>query len=128
MYEVYNKAMSWKQAKEFCKSKGSMLAMIKSDLQNSDIHEIATEVLGPNKRHLLWIGLQRTGSSWTWVDGSPATYTKWISDQPDNWRGDEDCVHMYVATNVEPPHRDRHWNDIACNRTDVYVVCQRYPG
>ncbi|KAK5983972.1 hypothetical protein GCK32_021435 [Trichostrongylus colubriformis] len=59
-----------------------------------DFTEIATKAFVPEKRYVFWIGLRKCGSSWRWVDGKEATYFNWISPQPDNYRNNEDCVHL----------------------------------
>ncbi len=47
-------------------------------------------------------------------------YLKWGDDQPNNWAGNQNCVHLW---------RDGKWNDFGCDRTDVngatlYYLCE----
>ena len=66
-----------------------------------------------------WLGYHNKGASdgdepdggFEWVDGSSNGYENWHSGQPDDHRGDEDCVH------IDPDHG--YWNDLDCD-TDEY--------
>ena len=66
----------------------------------------------------MWIGVRREWpDSNTFVynsDGTNVRYTDWMTGQPDNWRGNEDCVHFKPNT---------HWNDIACYH-HLYIYCE----
>jgi len=62
-----------------------------------------------------WIGLNdmRAEGQWVWDSGEPVTYVNWAAGEPNDVRGNEDCVEV-LAT-----HR-RGWNDNQCD--------QRFPG
>ncbi|KAK5967627.1 hypothetical protein GCK32_020229, partial [Trichostrongylus colubriformis] len=124
---AYLKGLTWDEAKDFCWRKESFLPVIRSEEENNRLHEFATKAFAPAKRYVFWIGLRRNGSKWNWVDGTEATYTKWSKDQPDNYKNNEECVHMYVTMpGVEPgTWQDRHWNDHHCSHI-TYFVCQTY--
>jgi hypothetical protein len=65
-----------------------------------------------------WLGYHNKGASdaqepdggFEWVDGSSNGYDNWHSSQPDDDRGDEDCVH------IDPDHG--YWNDLPCDTTE----------
>ncbi|KAK5964138.1 C-type lectin domain-containing protein [Trichostrongylus colubriformis] len=122
---AYRKKLTWDQAKEFCNERESFLAVINSEEENNLVHEIATKAFAPEKRYLFWIGLRKCGSSWKWVDGAKANYTKWSLRQPDNYKNNEECVHMYVRIGESSKWTDRHWNDHHCSHK-AYFVCQNY--
>ena len=76
-----------------------------------------------------WIGFHNQNASasqepsggFEWVDGSAVSYTAWASGQPDDYRSDEDCAHIYPNTG--------RWNDLDCDSaswgsTDLYYVCE----
>ena len=68
-----------------------------------------------------WIGLHRdpsNNSRWQWIDGSLAVYLNFANNQPDNWKGTEDCVEMYPS---------RKWNDLNCN-TPRHYSCEVSSG
>ncbi|XP_071488786.1 echinoidin-like [Diadema antillarum] len=70
----------------------------------------------------LWIGFNDIAEEgeFVWSDRSTVYYRNWISGQPDDSGGREDCVHIYL-TGV---HRDE-WNDIDCNANTVrHFICK----
>lgn len=60
----------------------------------------------------VWLGLNDTEreGNWTWVDGTPVIHNKalWYINQPDDFRGGEDCGELWPNT-----YRYR-LNDDAC--------------
>ena len=69
-----------------------------------------------------WIGLHRDSrdkSRWQWIDGSLAVYLNFASNEPNNWKGIEDCV--------EIKSRLRKWNDLKCN-TSLHYSCEVSSG
>ncbi|KAG5261783.1 hypothetical protein AALO_G00288340 [Alosa alosa] len=61
-----------------------------------------------------WIGLQRRGTSWTWVNGRPLSISRgpviWGSGQPSKT---EDCVMT-----------SSHWEDYPCY-SKFYPICEK---
>ena len=60
----------------------------------------------------VWIGgtdKDKEGT-WKWTDGSPFEFTWWRPGQPDNYMGNEDCLHMVV----EKQQSEAMWNDYPC--------------
>ena len=55
---------------------------------------------------------------WVWEDESVTKYLNFMSGQPNNWHGMEDCV---VMTS------DGKWNDVACN-LKYNFVCKQTNG
>ena len=65
-------------------------------------------------RFRAWIGLHRDSSNnsrWQWTNGSVAVYLNFADNQPDNWKGTEDCVEMLPS---------RKWNDLNCDASRHY--------
>ena len=72
-------------------------------------------------RNYAWIGLHRDSSNnsrWQWIDGSLAVYLNFDSNEPNNWKGTEDCVEMRPS---------RKWNDLNCNAPRHYF-CELFSG
>ena len=44
--------------------------------------------------------------TWTWVTGEPWAYEDWVSGEPNNDGGIEDCMELRTSTS---------WNDIPCD-------------
>ena len=79
------------------------------------------QALSPNVGRQSWIGLHRDtkdNTSWLWVDGSQAIFTDWSQNQPDNWKGIEDCVEMVTSGK---------WNDKDCSDY-LHYVCEIFIG
>ena len=48
-----------------------------------------------------------------WSDGSAVDYTNWADGEPNNYKGNEDCVVYYTDRN--------QWNDMSCYSTQNYI-------
>ncbi|KAJ7369422.1 hypothetical protein OS493_039061 [Desmophyllum pertusum] len=66
----------------------------------------------------VWIGLNdvTTEGAFSWPDGSHVTYTKWVSNQPDNQNDYQDCVEMTIDQGT--------WDDTSCGR-QLPFVCEK---
>jgi hypothetical protein len=52
---------------------------------------------------------------WTWVSsGSNFTYSNWSPGFPDDYRGNEDCLHLLKRTHFE-------WNDEKCDHRMGFI-------
>ena len=63
-----------------------------------------------------WIGLndrQREGH-YVWTDGTPVDYLAWAENQPDNYRGGEDCTEIKQSYTYL-------FNDASCSNEHTYV-------
>ena len=65
-----------------------------------------------------WINFndQASEGSWVWSDGSPVTYTNWLSGQPDN-SGNEDCGQIHTQAN------GWKWGDWRCGMGTSHLIC-----
>ena len=66
-----------------------------------------------------WLGGQRdptNGNNFVWSDGTPWDYSNWAPEQPDDFKGIEDCVHMIDSTS--DPYK---WNDKKCSQKRTFV-------
>ena len=76
-----------------------------------------------------WLGLQRkqADSKFYWVDGTPleGNYQNWAGGEPNNSRGNENCVTMVGKGN----DGKGEWNDLNCaytgGHTRPVVLCQK---
>ncbi|XDV19499.1 hypothetical protein PO909_024964 [Leuciscus waleckii] len=94
--------MSWSDAQTYCRQKHTDLATI------DDQAEIAELLTFPNFIYeYMWIGLYRktATSPWIWSDQSKSEFRFWRSGQPNNYGGNQLCVHIYP---------DGSWNDWDC--------------
>jgi len=117
VYRLYSEEVSYDTASANCAALGggSRLAMPKSE-QNfygimSDIMEQGDDLLGK-----FWIGLddQDDDKTFTWADGSPLTYTRWGSDQPNSHGDGPFCVGI-------EPSKNWSWDDVPCAKGYFYI-------
>ena len=108
-FKIFHKSMGWNAAKSFCVALGANLAILNSQAK---VAAVSSKI-----KYWSWIALHRDptdGSKWLWIDGSLTNYTNWDSNQPNNWRGIQDCV----ATKFGK------WHDIRCNLTFL-PICEK---
>ncbi|KAG2463861.1 lectin-like isoform X1 [Polypterus senegalus] len=117
-YKFVEKKKTFYTAEKFCKQQGddANLASIHSLKENKDVFDTALKITSSVRR--FWIGGLRfpKSSYFIWTDGSKWDYTNWVYGQPDNGRGNEDCVEMNWKV-------DQEWNDCNCEELKPFV-CQ----
>ncbi|KAI4833409.1 hypothetical protein KUCAC02_016313 [Chaenocephalus aceratus] len=108
--------ISWRLARENCRTKGADLAIIKSTEEMTFVNGLYST----DKE--VWIGLTDAGveGQWKWVDDTPLTTTFWGKDQPNSFDGrNQDCVEFW--------HRatgNGDWNDENCNLEQNFI-CEK---
>ena len=74
----------------------------------------------------LWLGMDDTDmdGTWMWYDRSgDVTWTNWMTGQPSNTGGVENCVGWYVKQQPAGWAEYNKWNDRPCDKRISYV-CQ----
>ncbi|XP_048690228.1 C-type lectin lectoxin-Phi1 isoform X2 [Caretta caretta] len=100
----------WDMAKRSCSRHSAELAVIGNQWEQAFL------TVGINSVHH-WIGLSNKEASWTWVDGSPVSYTSWSSGIPSVHNTQKHCIHLTGGVRGE-------WNDTEC-ATHYNFVCER---
>jgi len=120
-YSLINRSMTWTQAKQYCEQLGGYLAVIGDEEEQNAVTGLLTQNTATN-RNCYWVGLQRTGEEWTWLDGSAAEYKNWAENEPNNKQGagGEAFVHVYgQVRDGGTGHKSiGTWNDAADNGAD----------
>ena len=95
---------SFRQAQEYCESRGGYLAVIDDDAENTALYDYVMHDLGLEDAYF---GLtdEKTEGQWEWVDGSPYWYDNWLEGQPDNANDGEDYALFFYK---DTPYT---WND-----------------
>uniref|UniRef100_A0A8C6U8H7 C-type lectin domain-containing protein n=1 Tax=Neogobius melanostomus TaxID=47308 RepID=A0A8C6U8H7_9GOBI len=104
--------LSWKNSRQYCLDRGADLIII-----NSPEEQEFAMTFGERS----WIGLtdaQQEGV-WRWVDGSPLTTSFWFPDEPNNDKGNEDCVEV-----IRSKAKHANWNDLPCDDLRK-VICEK---
>ncbi|KAM4606060.1 macrophage mannose receptor 1 [Polymixia lowei] len=86
-------------------------------------------ITGESERKFLWKQISRgtegqyyigmtvnLDKSFSWVDGTPVTYTSWERNEPNFANNDENCVTIYKGMG--------YWNDINCG-LELPSICKR---
>ncbi|XP_066502466.1 lymphocyte antigen 75, partial [Hoplias malabaricus] len=108
---------TWQDAESYCVvEKGHLVSV-----HNQETVSFLTAHMSRSS----WVGLNdiRVEGHFEWTDGTAADFLEWEMNQPDNWQGNEDCVHI---RGVE------HWetgklNDLPCTATYPFI-CQKDKG
>ncbi|XP_066275464.1 C-type lectin domain family 3 member A-like [Branchiostoma lanceolatum] len=119
-YKASNTRKTFSEAAASCREDGGTLAMPRDAETNAFLISLYKSV---SYRSAYWFGLhdRREEGSFEWVDGSAlGMYNSWHPGQPDNNKGNEDCVHYWNG------HEDK-WNDISCH-VSHHFLCQAVPG
>ena len=116
---------SVQNARDRCEELGGNLPIIRSAGENQFIFDQIKNVQGISNRGV-WIDAERQADGkFVWGDGTPLEghYTNWDDGEPNDQRGNEDCVHMYGQNGGH----ESFWNDVPC---DFFlpgggILCQR---
>ncbi|XP_076468024.1 lactose-binding lectin l-2-like isoform X1 [Babylonia areolata] len=110
--ETYN----WFDAKLTCQSMGGYLA----EDSSSSRHEMLNRLVENHgaTSGFTWIGLQDFAEENVFVwdhSGETAKQTFWGPSEPQDYRGEEDCVGLHYG----------RWNDLNCEDFHVHFICEK---
>jgi cysteine-rich repeat protein len=108
-YELLSDVGDWLTMRDLCISVGGDLASF------SDASELAV-VLPVAANFSPWIGFSDINleGTFVWSNGDAVTFTNFAAGQPDDFNGNEDCVHLLG---------DGTWNDFPCTKTN-HPLCE----
>eukprot|EP00241_Pyramimonas_parkeae_P010539 CAMPEP_0114227860 /NCGR_PEP_ID=MMETSP0058-20121206/2021_1 /TAXON_ID=36894 /ORGANISM="Pyramimonas parkeae, CCMP726" /LENGTH=240 /DNA_ID=CAMNT_0001338741 /DNA_START=123 /DNA_END=845 /DNA_ORIENTATION=+ len=112
-YIYMDTSMSWADAEYNCVARfGGHL------VSYHNASTMAAVYAGVGAEGMPWIGLTDKVSedTWVWTDGSSVDFTPWSTNQPDNWRSNENCAQANAAI----------WNDNTCSNAFT-SICQEGP-
>ncbi|KAL2087721.1 hypothetical protein ACEWY4_016549 [Coilia grayii] len=108
-YHITSPEQNWAEARRACQYLGADLVTIKNKEEQVFISQM---------RRWGWIGLQRYGSSWMWVDGTPLSTGYWIPGQLTN--NNERCA--MTGSLGESPILS--WQDYPCSQ-QFSPICEK---
>ncbi|KAM3593597.1 uncharacterized protein V6R79_016732 [Siganus canaliculatus] len=112
-YFINEDELDMESARAFCKKNFADLAVITGNTERRFIWR----QIAKRKYNQYYIGMTvNLDKSFSWVDGSPVTYTAWNQNEPNFANNDERCVTIYKSMG--------YWNDINCG-LDLPSVCKR---
>uniref|UniRef100_A0A3P9IJZ1 C-type lectin domain-containing protein n=1 Tax=Oryzias latipes TaxID=8090 RepID=A0A3P9IJZ1_ORYLA len=110
LYYFSTTTADWQTSRNDCLSKGADLVVINDAAENDFAR-------GLNRK--AWMGLKKSGSTWTWVDGSILLPSYWGPGEPNNQLNLEDRAEIgFFANSVNS------WND-APGTTSNYWICEK---
>ncbi|MBE5881039.1 MAG: hypothetical protein E7289_01820 [Lachnospiraceae bacterium] len=115
-YELVKANISWEEAAKKAEEKGGYLACIQDKDEEKEIIEYLNEEGSDLK--VVYIGGQRNGDEFRWVNGDDFDYADWTPGEPNNTNNVENYVCLY---NLDT-QSDWGWNDCP---DDMY---QNYGG
>ncbi|KAL4224471.1 hypothetical protein ACF0H5_017921 [Mactra antiquata] len=125
-YELVKTFMTWTEGMQVCDNKSGHLAVILSQPENDYIKDgLIAYGINPdiNSSFGPWLGADdiTTPNVYRWVTGELLTggYENWMSDNPDGYLDDSNCVHMGGPPFV-PSYQ---WNDHGCGN-NLWIICQ----
>ena len=124
-YALYDKSMTWHEAKAFCESLGGHLAAVTTQ----DELNFVAGLIEKGSVDAYWLGAtdEKVEGQWEWITGEPWSYSNWGDLNPDNYGNNEHYLGMMrVAQKWEITSAGvAQWNDFT--DTDLIVggfICE----
>jgi formylglycine-generating enzyme len=103
--EVVQGSYTWNQARTDAVNRGGRLAVFPT----GDVYDRTAAKIRSTFSGYFWLGgsdAEQEGV-WRWIDGTPITYGRWQSNEPNNQSGVEHALHVVVGNTI--------WNDAPMN-------------
>lgn len=117
-YAIFDKPMSWTDAKAFCESLNGHLAVITS----ADEQDFIERLVKTSSKTSFWLGGYELGhDNWKWITGETWNYTNWKFGQLDHSYGEtENYLGLWEGN---------EWNDFTNNATgssveSMGIICE----
>ncbi|XP_015232976.1 PREDICTED: macrophage mannose receptor 1 [Cyprinodon variegatus] len=112
-YYINKERLPMEAARDYCRKNYGELVVITAESERKFIWK----QIARNSEGQYYIGLiVNLDQSFSWVDGTPVTYTAWENNEPNFANNDENCVTIYSNMG--------YWNDINCG-LELPSVCKR---
>ena len=105
-YKLYEKAMTWNDAKLYCESKGGHLVTITDESEQKKVKAL----LSDPQFEGYWMGASIVNGSWKWVTGESFTYSNWYPGEPNDCE-EGMCLQMFSTYRYTPGTWDDTWNN-----------------
>lgn len=105
-----------------CESIGASMLCVEDRQTNEFIGEYLLEDNRNHNSYGPWIAVSDTAQEGNFVGvrGCSSTYRNWAPWEPNNYHGNEDCVHFLTY--------GLYWNDLPCSGRELYCICERAPA
>lgn len=102
-YKIHTLPMTWEESLAHCLSVNAHLVKVTS---REEMDFIYFSFVKPLRSGSAWIGLNLQQGSFRWTDNTDLRYKNWNVGEPNNFKGYEHCVEIFV--------NNGKWNDIPC--------------
>ncbi|XP_066205179.1 pulmonary surfactant-associated protein D [Saccopteryx leptura] len=103
---------AFQDAQKICTQAGGQLPSPRSAAENEAVSQL---IIAQNRgAAFLSITDSKTEGKFTYPSGEPLVYSNWAPGEPNNDRGDEDCVEIFT---------NGKWNDKSCAESRL-VICE----
>ncbi|XP_070537351.1 macrophage mannose receptor 1-like [Ptychodera flava] len=108
---------TWAESRKYCRSVGGELLSLHDANETSWI----ISRLKLESRRSWWIGLREYGfdENYEWSDGTPLDYENWQQNEPNDYHGEEQCVHILGSSD------NATWNDNHC-AVKFSFICKKF--
>ncbi|XP_030377087.1 C-type lectin 37Db-like [Scaptodrosophila lebanonensis] len=106
-------ALNWFEADHKCHQLGGHLLHLESEAELKAIEQHMTG------RHYYWTDITDLGQSGNYVStttGLKATFLKWLPNEPNNYGGNEHCIHLWDT--------NHSMNDYNCKQP-LHFICEK---
>ncbi|XP_040922110.1 macrophage mannose receptor 1 [Toxotes jaculatrix] len=112
-YFINTDNLPMEAARAYCKKNFGELAVITAESERSFLWK----QISRGREGQYYIGMVvNLDKSFSWLDGTPVTYTAWEHNEPNFANNDENCVTIYKSMG--------YWNDINCG-IELPSICKR---
>uniref|UniRef100_A0A8D3BXW4 Mannose receptor C-type 1 n=1 Tax=Scophthalmus maximus TaxID=52904 RepID=A0A8D3BXW4_SCOMX len=112
-YFINTDTLSMEAARAYCKKNFGELVVITGESER----KFLWKQLAKGTEGQYYIGMAvNLDKSFSWLDGTPVTYTAWEQNEPNFANNDENCVTIYKNMG--------YWNDINCGM-ELPSICKR---
>ncbi|XP_072397491.1 E-selectin-like [Diabrotica undecimpunctata] len=114
-YQVLTTPVSHKDAIAACQAIGMSLVSIQTKEKSDAVN---TAIQANHLANIFWTSGQKIGNSWFWLKGEPFVFTNWNTGEPNNAKGNENCLTVFKSG------AKSLWNDDSCD-VKLIPVCEK---
>ncbi|GMT11163.1 hypothetical protein PFISCL1PPCAC_2460, partial [Pristionchus fissidentatus] len=115
-YSSPSTATTYQSAKSICQSGNAILSTSHDDAKQYFLLQIMAQY---GTKKAAWIGYEKNGNNYEWIDASISPYTNWASGEPNSNKGN--CVYSVQTTGFNSA-----WYAESCS-VDHLFVCEKAP-
>ena len=124
--KLYQEKKTFHEAESFCQKLGGHQASVGSEGRNEEVFKMTRGI-----KQSVWLGGTDEAEeyNWTWTDGTPWNYTRWMAGEPNNGKilpisagklwDENDCLMQQYFTTIAA--LDARWQDVPCSNRYPFI-------